>query len=100
RTPSRGSITIATKSRNPRLHLRPEHKQRSRSEQPVLLGSINHVSITVSDLREAMKFFGPMLEFLDYTVGKIEHYRPAGTELTVNINEANDTAFNVWQPKP
>jgi hypothetical protein len=30
----------------------------------MLHGSINHVSITVSDLRGAMEFFGPVLRFL------------------------------------
>jgi hypothetical protein len=35
----------------------------------MLHGSINHVSITVSDLPHAMRFLGPLLEFLGYTVG-------------------------------
>ena len=26
--------------------------------------------------------------------------RPAGTRLTVNLNEANGVAFNVWEAKP
>jgi predicted enzyme related to lactoylglutathione lyase len=38
---------------------------------PGLLGSINHVSITVSDLSSAMKFFTPLLEMLGYSVGTI-----------------------------
>lgn len=66
----------------------------------MLHGSINHVSITVSDLPTAMRFFGPLLEYLGFTVGKIEHYAPAETELTVNINGANGTAINIWQAKP
>jgi len=65
----------------------------------MLLGSINHVSVTVSDLPEAMKFFRPLLEFLGYTVGKISQSR-SGADLTVNINMANGTAINVWQAKP
>jgi glyoxylase I family protein len=68
--------------------------------KPDLHGSINHVSITVSDLPEAMKFFGPMLKFLGYTVGGIfEDTRTCG-RLTFNINESNGTAVNIWQAKP
>ena len=68
----------------------------------MLQGSINHVSITVTDLREAMKFFGPMLEFLGYTVGEVieDTSGGSGTILTVNINEMNGTAVNIWQAKP
>jgi catechol 2,3-dioxygenase-like lactoylglutathione lyase family enzyme len=68
----------------------------------MLHGSINHVSITVSDLPEAMKLLGPVLEFLGYTLGEIQHYTSGGTgtALTVNLNEANGTAVNVWQAKP
>src|SRR5260370_5308544 len=66
--------------------------------KPDLHGSINHVSITVSDLPEAMKFFGPLLEFLGYTVGAVQVSR-AGAQLTVNLNQSNGIAFNVWQAK-
>jgi catechol 2,3-dioxygenase-like lactoylglutathione lyase family enzyme len=66
----------------------------------MLHGSINHVSITVSNLPEAMKFLGPVLEFLGFTVGQIFDHAPAKSALTVNINEANGTAVNVWQAKP
>jgi catechol 2,3-dioxygenase-like lactoylglutathione lyase family enzyme len=67
----------------------------------MLHGSINHVSITVSDLRAAMKLFGPLLQFLGYTCGEIQRaHATAGTELTVNINPANGTAINIWQAKP
>jgi len=66
----------------------------------MLHGSINHVSLTVSDLPSAMRFFGPLLEYLGYTVGKIEHYKSANTNLTVNISARNGTAINVWQAKP
>jgi len=66
----------------------------------MLLGSINHISITVSDLRSAMGFFGPMLRFLGYTVGEILHDTRTGHDLTVNINMANGTAFNIWQAEP
>ena len=37
----------------------------------MLRGSINHVSITVSDLTQAMKFFKPFLEFLGYDMGHV-----------------------------
>ena len=66
----------------------------------MLHGSINHVSITVSDLPTAMRFFGPLLEFLGYTVGAIFHDDRSNHDLTVNINYANGTAFNVWQTEP
>lgn len=70
-----------------------------RVPRPDLHGSINHVSITVSDLPEAMKFFGPMLKFLGYTVGEIFQDTRTGGRLTVNINDTNGTAFNVWEAK-
>ncbi len=65
----------------------------------MLNGSINHVSITVSDLPLAMKFFAPLLKFLGYGVGEIFRSR-SGADLTVNLNEANGTAFNIWQASP
>ncbi|MGH7863611.1 MAG: VOC family protein [Candidatus Binataceae bacterium] len=65
----------------------------------MLNGSINHVSITVSDLPAAMKFFAPLLTFLGYTVGEIFRSR-SDADLTVNLNEANGTAVNIWQAKP
>jgi glyoxylase I family protein len=67
--------------------------------RPGLHGSINHVSITVSDLPGAMKFFRPLLEFLGYTVGEIFRSR-SGSDLTLNINMGNGTAINLWQAKP
>jgi catechol 2,3-dioxygenase-like lactoylglutathione lyase family enzyme len=66
----------------------------------MLRGSINHVSITVSNLDEAMAFLGPVLEFLGYSVGTVLRNESAGTRLTVNINGANGIAFNVWEAKP
>lgn len=66
----------------------------------MLLGSINHVSVTVSDLPKAMGFFGPMLEFLDFSVGEVLDETSGGTRLTVNLNEKNGIAFNVWEAKP
>jgi len=68
----------------------------------MLLGSINHVSITVTDLEAAMRFFGPLLEFIGYTVGAIQPHlgEPRDTRLTVNINFTNGTAVNVWEARP
>jgi catechol 2,3-dioxygenase-like lactoylglutathione lyase family enzyme len=63
----------------------------------MLQGSINHVSITVSDLPSAMRFFRPLLQFLGYSVGEIFNDGRSGHDLTVNINYGNGTAFNVWQ---
>ena len=51
--------------------------------KPDLHGSINHVSITVSDLPEAMKFFGPLLKFLGYTASGIFDDTRTGGRLTV-----------------
>jgi hypothetical protein len=65
---------------------------------PGLTGSINHISIAVSDLPGAMKFFTPFLTALDYSVGPIFRSQ-SGSELTVNIC-SNGTALNVWQAKP
>jgi glyoxylase I family protein len=67
--------------------------------KPDLHGSINHVSITVSDLPEAMKFFGPLLKFLGYTVGGIFQDTRTGGRLTVNLNMSNGTALNIWEAK-
>lgn len=66
----------------------------------MLQGSINHVSVTVSDLDEAMRFFAPLLSFLGFSVGSVLENESAGTRLTVNINEANGVAFNVWEATP
>jgi glyoxylase I family protein len=66
----------------------------------MLHGSINHVSITVSDLSAAMRFFGPLLEFLGYTLGEIFPDERSGHDLTVNLNLANGSALNIWQAEP
>jgi catechol 2,3-dioxygenase-like lactoylglutathione lyase family enzyme len=47
-----------------------------------------------------MGFFRPLLEFLGFSVGEIIHDERTGHDLTVNINHANGTAFNVWQAEP
>lgn len=67
----------------------------------MLRGSINHVSVTVRDLDVAMQFFGPVLEFLGYAVDGVPlRNASTGSRLTVNVNQANGTAFNVWEAKP
>jgi glyoxylase I family protein len=62
-----------------------------------LHGTINHVSVVVSNLDQAMKFFGPFLSFFGYQSGTPSAY--AGTRLTVNVNESNGIAINVWEAK-
>src|SRR5262249_14871978 len=64
-----------------------------------LLGAINHVSITVSDLSNAMKFFTPLLEFLGYDIEDETRHRN-GQRLRVTVNPNNGTAFNIWEAKP
>lgn len=66
----------------------------------MLHGSINHVSLTVSDLPGAMRFFRPLLGFLGYTVGQVFHDERSGHDLTVSINQSNGTAVNIWQAEP
>ena len=58
----------------------------------MLHGSINHVSITVSDLPAAMEFLGPLLEFLGYAVDG-----SGSTKLRVNVSPITGGAVNVWQ---
>jgi catechol 2,3-dioxygenase-like lactoylglutathione lyase family enzyme len=61
------------------------------------LGTINHASITVSDLDAAMAFFGPVLDFMGYV--DREWGQASGTRLTININPDLGAAFNIWQAK-
>ena len=63
----------------------------------MLHGSVNHVSVAVSDLDAAMEFFGPLLRFLGYAVGEPSDY--GDRRLSVNINASNGVAINVWQAK-
>lgn len=64
----------------------------------MLRGTINHVSITVSDLPRAVKFLRPILEFLGYVPeGKGDG---VGVPVVVSVHPENGIAFNVWQAKP
>src|SRR4029453_4004850 len=77
-----------------------DEERTTKPRSAVLHGSINHVSITVRDLPKAMEFFAPLLTLLGYTVGSIGHDPRSKHDLTVNINEANGTAFNIWEAEP
>jgi catechol 2,3-dioxygenase-like lactoylglutathione lyase family enzyme len=54
-----------------------------------LLGTINHVSLTVSNLDEAIEFFDPWLDFLGYT--DRERGNHAGTRMAINIHPEHGT---------
>ena len=62
-----------------------------------LLGTINHASITVSNLDEAMKFFEPVLNLMGFTDQERGKY--GGTRLAINLNPATAIAFNIWEAK-
>jgi glyoxylase I family protein len=64
-----------------------------------LLGSMNHVSITVRDLDDAMKFYQPFLEFLGYEIWD-EIRDPNGQRLRVTVNRGNGAGLNIWEAKP
>lgn len=60
----------------------------------MLRGSINHLSLTVSDLAAAMEFFGPFLTFLGYVVDRGDSH-----VVRVNISPVTGGAVNIWQAK-
>lgn len=64
-----------------------------------LIGSMNHVSVTVRDLTGAMKFYRPFLEFLGYRIGEPIQDRN-GQHLRVNVNPGNGAVINLWEAKP
>jgi glyoxylase I family protein len=64
-----------------------------------LLGAMNHVSITVRDLDDAMKFYRPFLEFLGYEIWE-EIRDPNGQRLRVTVNRGNGAGLNIWEAKP
>jgi catechol 2,3-dioxygenase-like lactoylglutathione lyase family enzyme len=61
------------------------------------LGTINHVSVTVSNLDTAMEFFEPWLDFLGYTYH--ERGTNSGTRVAINLNPSTTIAFNIWEAK-
>jgi glyoxylase I family protein len=63
-----------------------------------MLGSMNHVSITVSDLTRAMEFFKPFLEFLGYRIWDVIQ-DPNGQRLRVTVNAGNGAGLNIWEAK-
>jgi glyoxylase I family protein len=63
-----------------------------------LIGSMNHVSITVGDLDNAMKFYQPFLEFLGYEIWD-EIRDPNGQRLRVTVNRGNGAGLNIWEAK-
>ncbi|MCP5057630.1 MAG: bleomycin resistance protein [bacterium] len=64
----------------------------------MLLGTVNHISITVSDLPVAMRFLGPILEFLGYeSEGAGDG---VGVPVVVSISARIGGAFNVWAARP
>jgi catechol 2,3-dioxygenase-like lactoylglutathione lyase family enzyme len=61
----------------------------------MLNGSINHVSLTVSDLARAVEFFTPFLRFLGY-----ELEGPPNAQLALHFSPTLGAAVNIWQAKP
>jgi predicted lactoylglutathione lyase len=58
------------------------------------LGTMNHLGITLSDLkRSEEKFYAPILGFLGYE--KVED----SDEMTLWLSGANSCAINLWQAK-
>lgn len=55
------------------------------------LGAINHVALTVSELRQAESLLGPVLNFLGYEKAE------AFDGLSVWVSESVGTAVNLWQ---
>ncbi len=82
------------------MHVTPNNSLQRTAEKSQLMkqhGTINHVALTVSDLDEAMRFFGPFLEYFGYTVGNPSPC--AGTRLAFNLNESQGIAINIWEAK-
>jgi glyoxylase I family protein len=64
-----------------------------------MLGALNHVSITVSDLDRSMAFFEPFLSSLGYDVWDVIT-DPNGQRLHVSVNAGNGAVLNIWEAKP
>jgi glyoxylase I family protein len=69
--------------------------QRERLKGMAALGMMNHLALTLSDLRTSEKvFYRPVLEFLGY--GKLED----GQEMTLWWSERAGSGVNLWQADP
>ena len=71
---------------------------RTRSHKPDrdrIRGSINHVAIAVSNLDEAMQFFGPFLARLGYEKPQAIVYQ--GKRVVGHLHKTHGTGINVWQ---
>ncbi len=66
-------------------------------ERGSVQGSINHLAITVSNLAEAMRFYGPLLDALGYSIGEPMDY--GDSRLVVNVHNGHGTAVNIWQAR-
>ena len=60
----------------------------------MLQGSINHLSLTVTDLTGAMDFFDPLLTFLGYAVDPSD-----SATVRVNVSPITGGAVNIWQAR-
>lgn len=63
------------------------------------LGAINHVALCVSDLRRAMEFYRPLLEFLGYentqSIPGVEIWESHATGTAVNLWQASQAGGSV-----
>ena len=60
----------------------------------MVLGAINHVALTVSNLDKSLKFYQPILTFLGYK--NTENY----PGVAIWESETTGSAVNLWQAKP
>ena len=61
----------------------------------MLHGSINHLSLTVSDLSRALDFFSPFLEFLGYQ----PEASPPGARVALHFSHTTGAGVNIWQAR-
>ena len=60
----------------------------------MVLGAINHVALTVSNLDKSLKFYQPILTFLGYK--NTENY----PGVAIWESETTASAVNLWEAKP
>ncbi len=60
----------------------------------MVLGAINHVALTVSNLDKSLKFYQPILTFLGYK--NTENY----PGVAIWESETTGSAVNLWEAKP